>query len=332
MKKRKLGKNGINVSAMGMGCWAIGGPFLHWKHGVLAYGQVDDKVSITSVKLALEKGITLFDTAVAYGCGHSERVLGEALKGHRDDVVIATKFSTVFDFESGNPKIPCRVTGTDVSPEGVRDACDASLERLQTDYIDVFQLHSGSLEPELAPPIVETLENLVEEGKIRSYGWSTDSPERAAVFAEGRHCSTVQFRHNMFTQNYIMISDVIDRYGISGLIKTPLGGGLLTGKYSNDSTLPEDHMLHGKNFGEGRILAVRQGLEKLREILTNDGRTLAQAALGWIWTEHDRLIPIPGFKSPQQVEENTGAMEFGPLSKKIANDVKKTMDEMLQNT
>ncbi len=332
MKKRSLGKSGIKVSAMGLGCWGIGGPFLHPEHGVIAYGQADDKESIESIHLALEMEITLFDTANVYGCGRSERVLGEALKENRDDVVIATKFSSVFDLESGNPDIPCRSTGSDLSPEGIKSACDASLERLQTDYIDVYQLHSGSLDPEKAPGIMEILEELVDEGKVRWYGWSTDSPERAGIFAEGKHCATVQFRHNMFTHNEIMLSDVIDRFGITGLIKTPLGGGLLTGKYRDDTVRPKDHMLHGRNFGEGRILTLRQTLENLRETLTSDGRTLAQAALGWIWADHESLIPIPGFKNPQQVTENVGALEFGPLSKKQVSDVKRVVNEMLQDS
>ena len=329
--KRTLGKSGIKVSAMGLGCWGIGGPFMHPDHGVIAYGQADDKESIEAIHLALEMGVDLFDTANVYGCGRSERVLGEALKGHREDVVIATKFASIFDLESGNKDIPCRIAGHDLSPEGIRTACDASLERLQTDYIDVYQLHSGSLDPELAPRVMETLEELVDEGKIRGYGWSTDSPERAAIFAEGDNCATVQFRHLMIAQNDTMLSDVIDRFGIAGLIKTPLGSGLLTGKYRDDSVRPKDHMMHNVKFGEGRALAIRRGLEKLRETLTSDGRTLAQAALGWIWADHKSLIPIPGFKYRKQVAENAGALEFGPLNKKVAEEAKRVMKEMLSD-
>ncbi|MFW9851178.1 MAG: aldo/keto reductase, partial [Candidatus Thorarchaeota archaeon] len=214
MKKRVLGKSNIKVSAMGMGCWGIGGPFLHPTHGVIAYGQVKDEESIKAVRQGLDMGVTLFDTANVYGCGRSERVLGTALKGRRDDIVIATKFGSTFDMNSDNPNIPCRSTGSDISDQAIRDACDASLERLQTDYIDLYQLHSGRLDLEMAVNVLDTLEELVEEGKIRYYGWSTDDPERAALFAKGKHCTSVQFSHNMTSQNYVMIDEVLDKYGI----------------------------------------------------------------------------------------------------------------------
>ncbi|MHA1905698.1 MAG: aldo/keto reductase [Candidatus Thorarchaeota archaeon] len=328
MKKRILGKSGIEVSAMGMGCWGIGGPFLHPNHGVIAYGEVDDKESVKTVQLGVNMGITLFDTANVYGCGRSERVLGTALKGRREDVVIATKFASVFDMNSGNPKIPCQSTGGDTSSEAIKSACDASLERLHTDYIDLYQLHSGNLDLEKAPAVMDTLEELVESGKIRYYGWSTDDPERAALFAKGKHCASVQFRHNMTSHNYTMLENVLDKFDIAGLVKGPLGYGMLTGKYKDDSERPEDHMMHGTKFNEGPYAIVRKTLDDLKEIVTSDGRTQAQAALGWIWAEHDSLIPIPGSKTQKQMKENAGAMEFGPLSKQQMDEVKRLVTEM----
>ncbi|MHA2423920.1 MAG: aldo/keto reductase [Candidatus Thorarchaeota archaeon] len=328
MKKRILGKSGIKVSAMGMGCWGIGGAFLHPEHGPIAYGLVEDEESIKTVQLAVDMGITLFDTANVYGCGRSERVLGEALKGRREDIVIATKFASTFDMNSGNPNIPCQATGSDTSAQGIKDACNASLERLQTDYIDLYQLHSGSLDLEQAPAVMESLEELVEEGKIRYYGWSTDSPERAALFAKGKHCASVQFRHNMTSHNYDMIENVLDKFDIAGLVKGPLGYGVLTGKYKADSQVPEEHMFHGTKFNEGPYAIVRDTLEILKEVVTADGRTQAQAALGWIWAEHDSLIPIPGSKTQKQIQENASALKFGPLSKKQMHEVKKIVDEM----
>ncbi|UCE11937.1 MAG: aldo/keto reductase [Candidatus Thorarchaeota archaeon] len=316
---------------MGMGCWAIGGPFIHPRHGFLAYGQVDDKDSAESVKLGIELGVTLFDTANVYGCGRSERVLGEALKDYRSDVVIATKFGSTFEISESDSKTPCRAIGRDVSAEGIIEACDVSLERLQTDYIDLYQLHSGDLEVEMVPDVIETLEHLVDEGKIRFYGWSTDDPERAALFADGQHCATVQFGHNMLSHNDDMIENVIDGRGLSGLIKGPLGYGLHTGKYKDDSVLPKEHMWHGTKFNEGKVRKVRNALERVREIVTNDGRTLAQAALGWIWAEHERLIPIPGFKNSDQVRENATAMEYGPLSSKQASEVRGIAAELVES-
>jgi aryl-alcohol dehydrogenase-like predicted oxidoreductase len=316
MKKKNLGNSDIKVSAMGMGCWGIGGPFCLRSGKVVAYGHIKDKDSIAAIQKGLEMGISLFDTSDVYGCGRSERVLGQALKGNREDVVIATKFGSVWNLESPDPSIPCQIVGNNTSQEYIVNALEGSLERLQTDYIDLYQLHTGSLDPEKAPDVMETLEELVDEGRIRGYGWSTDDPDRAKIFAEGKHCIAVQFRHNITSRNLRMITEVNMAYNIAGLIKGPLGYGLFTGKYQDldKIKLSKDHMWYGTKFGEGRPAEVRATLEEMRSILTSDGRSLAQAALGWIWAQNDLLIPIPGFKSVQQVEENVKAMNFGPLS------------------
>ncbi|MFC7100754.1 aldo/keto reductase [Nonomuraea rubra] len=185
MTVRQLGRSGIQVSAIGFGAWAIGGPFTSGGKPA-GWGEVDDDESIAAVRRALELGITFFDTADVYGTGHSERVLGRALAGRRDEVVIATKFGNVFDAGTRT------VTGRDLSPGYVRRACQASLERLGTDRIDLYQLHIGDAPLEQVDDLVATLEGLVDDGLIRAYGWSTDDPERAAAFAKGPHCAAVQ--------------------------------------------------------------------------------------------------------------------------------------------
>jgi aryl-alcohol dehydrogenase-like predicted oxidoreductase len=330
MMKRPLGK--MRVSALGMGCWAIGGPFLHSDGRVLAYGKVDDRESIKAVRKGIELGVTLFDTSNVYGCGRSERVLGEALKGYRDDVIIATKFASTFNQNSRNPDIPCQIVGNDISSDGIKNACEDSLERLQTDYIDLYQLHNGNMEPSEVPRVISVLEELIDEGKIKRYGWSTDDPERAILFAKQNNCSAVQFRHNIFSHNNTMIDEVIEKLGVSGLIKGPLGYGFLTGKYKEDSTVPDDHMWSDTKFNDARIKKQMQLLDELKSVLTSDGRTLAQAAIGWIWAEHERLIPIPGFKNVSQVTENAGALELGPINKKVMDDVKRMVLESKSNS
>jgi aryl-alcohol dehydrogenase-like predicted oxidoreductase len=173
---RKLGRSGIEVSPMGLGCWAIGGPF--WAGETpLGWGKVDDEESVRAIHAALDLGVNLFDTANVYGAGHSERVLARAFAGIRSRVVIATKFSAVFD------ETTRQLTGSDTSPAGIRAACEDSLHRLNTDYIDLYQFHDNDFPPDKAEPVRETLERLVEEGKIRAYGWSTDYPVRVEVFA-----------------------------------------------------------------------------------------------------------------------------------------------------
>jgi aryl-alcohol dehydrogenase-like predicted oxidoreductase len=132
-----------------------------------------------AIYAALDRGVNFFDTANVYGAGHSERVLGQALAGRRSQAVIATKFNAVFD------ETTRQVTGADASPEGIRKACEESLRRLNTDYIDLYQFHDNGFPADQALPVREALEGLVKAGEIRAYGWSTDFPDRAEVFAQG---------------------------------------------------------------------------------------------------------------------------------------------------
>ncbi len=153
---RSLGRSGIEVSALGLGCWAIGGPF--WAGETpQGWGEVDDDESTRAIHAGLEMGVNFFDTANVYGAGHSERVLGRALAGRRDAVVIATKFNAVFD-ESTR-----QVTGSDASPAGIRKACEDSLRRLGTDYIDLYQFHDNGFPAENACPVRDTLEQVAAD-------------------------------------------------------------------------------------------------------------------------------------------------------------------------
>lgn len=310
---RKLGRSGIEVSALGMGCWAIGGEF--WSGETpLGWGEVDDNESIRAIHAAIDRGVIFFDTANVYGAGHSERVLGQALVGRRSDVVIATKFNALFD-ESTR-----QVSGADTSPTGIRRACDASLDRLKTDTIDLYQFHDNGFPAEKALPVRETLESLVKEGKIRAYGWSTDFPDRAEVFAEGEGCTSIQLQLNVLEDNPAMIT-LCESYNLAAINRGPLAMGLLTGKYTAE-TKPSANDVRGekgpewmKYFKEGKPNP--EWLEKrdaVRAVLTSGGRTLAQGALAWLWARSSQTIPIPGFRTVKQVEENAEAMAFGPLT------------------
>jgi aryl-alcohol dehydrogenase-like predicted oxidoreductase len=330
MKKRILGKTNLKVNSIGMGCWAIGGPFYHRGGRIISYGQVKDEESIKALERGIELGVNLFDTANNYGGGRSEKILGKVLKGRREDFVIATKFGTVWDFNSGDPEVPMRLTGRDITPEGIRKACDISLQNLQTNYIDFYQVHSGNMTPEEGVAVVETLEELVSEGKIKYYGWSTDFPDRGALLAHGKHFAGMQFRLNIIHSNDEMLK-FLDKHNSFGLIKNPLSGGLLTGKYKDNSTVPRDHNWHGRDFKEGRIGETRVVLEELRELLVNDGRTLVQASLSYILAKHDRLVPIPGFKTVKQAEENSKVIELGPLSNKLVTQIDKLFAEVHQD-
>jgi len=306
MSTRPLGLSGIEVSALGMGCWAIGGPFARDGRPV-GWGDVDDAESVRAIHKALELGITFFDTADVYGCGHSERILGQALKEANSEVTVATKFGNVFDEDTKN------ITGSDGSPAYVRQACEASLRRLDMDYIDLLQFHVGNYDLDQAEATRDALEALVEDELIRAYGWSTDDPERAAFFAEGPNCVAIQQRLNIFEGDEDTLA-VCEYNSMASINRGPLAMGLLTGKFSPDTALPENDIRHTWSFREG-VKAEQLGmLDSIRAILTHDGHTLAQAAIAWLWALSPVTIPIPGFKTVEQVAENAGALALGPLS------------------
>jgi aryl-alcohol dehydrogenase-like predicted oxidoreductase len=310
---RTLGRSGISVSPMGFGCWAIGGPF--WAGEVpCGWGEVDDNESINALHAAFDLGITFYDTASVYGAGHSEVVLGKAFAGRRDKVVIATKFGPLFD-ESTR-----QVTGGDASPASIRRQCEDSLRRLGTDTIDLYQFHFNDHPVAEAGPVRDTLEALVREGKIRAYGWSTDFPDRAGFFAQGEKCATIQFELNVLDDNPAVI-DICEKNDLAAINRGPLAMGLLTGKYRAGSQLAIDDVRGTKSpewmkyFRDGQPNPdYMKKVDAVREILTSNGRTVAQGALAWMWARSGKTLPIPGIRTVKQAQENAGAMQFGPLS------------------
>jgi aryl-alcohol dehydrogenase-like predicted oxidoreductase len=323
--RRTLGRSGIEVSALGMGCWAIGGPFWSGEtpHG---WGAVDDDQSVQAVHAALDLGVNFFDTANVYGAGHSERVLGRAFAGRRSQVVIATKFNATFD------ETTRQVTGSDASPAGIRTACEESLRRLKTDYIDLYQFHDNEYPAEKAGPVRETLEELVEAGKIRAYGWSTDFVDRAAVFARGANCTSIQLQLNVLDDNPAMIA-FCEQQELAAINRGPLAMGLLTGKYSPGTKIAADDVRGTKSpewmkyFKDGKPNPQWMSMrDAVLEILASQGRTVAQGALAWLWARSPLTIPIPGFRTVEQVEQNAGAMEFGPLTPEQMNQIEAILE------
>jgi aryl-alcohol dehydrogenase-like predicted oxidoreductase len=313
--KRILGRSGIEVSAVGMGCWAIGGPwdFLGRPAG---WGEIDDAESIKAIHAALEMGATFFDTAANYGCGHSERVLGRALEGRRDKVVIATKFGYLVDEETKNV-LSYDETQDDIAGH-VRQDCEDSLRRLGTDYIDVYQLHVWGYDLEKSADVRAVLEELVEEGKIRCYGWSTDRLDAIEAFAQGEHCSVVQQQLNVFDGDLEILA-LCDRHDLASINRGPLGMGVLTGKFKPGDTFADNDVRKYIDwlpaFEDGKVTKEWvDNLDTVRDVFTSKGRTLAQGALAWLWGCSERTVPIPGFKTVEQVRENAGAMQYGPLT------------------
>jgi aryl-alcohol dehydrogenase-like predicted oxidoreductase len=308
---RALGRSGIKVSDIGFGGWAIGGPMNHGTRSV-GWTPSDDDESIAAVRRALDLGITFFDTADVYGAGHSELVLGQALAGHRDDVVIATKFGVTFDEQR-------RVyLGHDSSAGYVRSACEASLRRLGTDHIDVYQLHMGDLPITAALDVAEVLEQLVSAGLILAYGWSTDDVQRAAAFADGQACTAIQHEANVLSDapDMFRLCEALD---LASINRTPLAMGLLTGKFGPQSQLPADDLRAVlpwvEYFSAGRPAEPwLSRISAIRDVLTSGGRTLAQGALCWLLARSPRTVPIPGTRTVAQAEENAGSISLGPLT------------------
>jgi aryl-alcohol dehydrogenase-like predicted oxidoreductase len=326
MFQRDLGTStGVHVSALGLGCWAIGGPYT--SNGRPAgWGEVDDEESIRAIRRALELGVTLFDTADAYGCGHSERVLGQALAERRDDVVIVTKVGNVFDEQTRT------AGGSDLSPAYLRRACDASLRRLDTDRIDVYLIHNGFAGPEDVPAVVDVLEELVAAGKLRWYGSSVSDPAIVRAMAEGPHMVASQHELNVL-RGELETLRVAEELGLACLNRTPLAMGLLSGRYRPDALPGADDVRRNAPwwdfFDEG---AMERWLERIAEVraeLTADGRSLVQGALGWIWGRSPATLPLPGFRTVAQVQENVGAADHGPLPAERMERIRAILGEPL---
>lgn len=298
---------------MGFGAWAIGGVLYSGKEAI-GWGPVDDEESQRAIRAAFENGITFFDTADIYGAGHSEEVLGKSLAPIRDKVVIATKFGNTFDREL------LQDTGQNASPDYIRRACEASLKRLQTDHIDLYQFHINDYDPALVEPVIEVLETLVEAGKILAYGWSTDFVDRAEAFLKGSHNATVQFQNNVIDSNPDMMA-FCDKHGLIGINRGPLAMGLLTGKFTADSLIGKGDVrgveapvwISYFKDGKPNVIFLKK-IEMIKEVLRSNSRSLTQGALAWLWGSSDCNLPIPGIRTVKQAEENAKAMQFGPLT------------------
>jgi aryl-alcohol dehydrogenase-like predicted oxidoreductase len=254
--------------------------------------------------------------------GHSEKLIGEVLSKDRDQVIIATKFGMTFNDQE--------ITGFDGSPEYVTTALEASLRRLKTDYIDLYQFHLADFPRDEALKTRDMLEDMVAKGKIKGYAWSTDKDENVRFFSEGPNCIAAQHELNVFLGNEKILT-LCETENLASINRGPLAMGILTGKFDFNSTIEEDDCrktvdLHNDPYymffkGGKPLPELLQKLNTIKEILRSDGRTLAHGALGWIWAKSDKTIPIPGFKTERQVEENVQAMDFGPLTQSQMQEI-----------
>lgn len=298
MKHRVLGRTGLKVSEIGFGAWAIGGN----AHGN-SYGPTDDATSIAAVRRALDLGCTFFDTADVYGWGHSEEVLGQALEGRREDVVIATKVGG--DFYHGGVRL-------NFAPGYVAFALDRSLRRLRTDRVDLYQLHNPPAEMMGDPATYEALEALKGEHKVGHYGVSIHEPFEGLLCLEAGKPETLQIPFSIFRQEWIEeFFDAARKANVGIIAREPLGNGFLAGKIGPDARFPPGDIRHHwpPSMIAGRALAARQ-----LDFLRRGDRTLAQAALRFVLAWPEVSVTIAGAKTPAQVEENLAATDAPPLS------------------
>jgi aryl-alcohol dehydrogenase-like predicted oxidoreductase len=317
--ERRLGHDGPKVSAIGAGCWAIGG--LSEREGGRQHGWYgsDDAESIRALHRAYDLGITFYDTADIYGVGHSERLIGKAFADRRDRIIISSKFGKTFDAETG-----LRTDHHDERPEYVRAACEASLKRLGTDHLDMYLLHDARMDMAMVDGVIDTLEGLVAAGKIRAYGWSTDEVERVQAFAKGKHCRAVQQKVNVL-EGHLDTLAYAEKAGLVSIIRSPLGQGLLTGKITATSTFERFDVRADWDLKSGKRAKQLKNLAAVRELLMTGGRTLAQGALCWLLAKSPVAVPIPGFKTVAQAEDNFGALQKGPLPAATMAEIEKVL-------
>lgn len=293
MNMRRLGSTGPMVSALGLGCMGMSE----------FYGESDETESIATIHRAIELGVTFLDTADMYGMGANERLVGKALQGRRDAVVLATKFGVVRSDDAG-------FRGVSGSPEYVRSACDASLQRLGMDVIDLYYQHR--VDPTV--PIEETvgaMADLVKAGKVRWLGLSEAGTETIRRAHAVHPIAALQTEYSLWSREVeVEILPVVRELGIGFVAYSPLGRGFLTGQFKKFSDLAEDDYrrqsprFQGDNFNKNLEL-----VRHVQQMAEEKECTPAQLALAWVLAQGEDIVPIPGTKRRKYLEQNAGAVE-----------------------
>ncbi len=320
MQYRELGRTGWKVSSISFGAWAIGG----------TWGAVDDKESIASLHTALDNGVNFFDTADVYGDGHSEKLLAKLRKERSETFYIATK--------AGRRSDP-HVAGS-YNRENITAYVERSLKKLDTDSLDLLQLHCPPTEVYYMPEVFGILDDLTKAGKIKHYGVSVEKVEEALKAIEYPNVKTVQIIFNIFRQrpSDIFFNEAM-RKKVGILARLPLSSGMLSGKLTSASTFAsDDHRAfnrQGESFDRGETfsgLDYETGLravESLRELIPN-GITMAEFALRWILMFPAVTCAIPGGRRPQQVLENVKAADLPEISDSIMKKVESLYNEQVK--
>lgn len=308
---------GKDIAPLGMGCWPIGGE-MYREGQTVGYSRTDDAESLRTIHAALDHGVGLFDTAAAYGAGHAEKLLGQALKGR--DAVVVSKFGIAIDEDTK------ALLGAEMEPAAIRKAIDDSLRRLDRDCVDVMLLHLNELEVSAAEPMFAVLSEAVAAGKVGHFGWSTDFPDKARAFANQPGFDCVEHAMNLYF-DAPSIQQTVSETGLVALIRSPLAMGMLTGKYGANDVLPPDDIRSTDEpwrdyFEKGRAKPEHlEILDAVRELLQTGGRTLTQGALCWLWGKREENVPVPGARTVAQMVDNAGALAFGALPTDVMDEI-----------
>lgn len=306
MQKRKLGS--LEVSALGLGCMGMS-----W-----AYGTPDDKESLATLDRALELGVTFYDTAEAYGPFKNEELIGRALKDRRKGLVLATKFG--FRFSNG------KLDGVNSHPDHIREVCDASLQRLQTDHIDLFYQHR--VDPNVPiEDVAGTVGDLIREGKVRHFGLSEAGEQTIRRAHKVTPVTALQSEYSLWERNLEpRIIPLLRELGIGLVPFSPLGRGFLSGNAKPAEEYPEgdyrkgDPRFQGENFQANMRTA-----QIVHDVAAGLNATASQVALAWLLSKGDNIVPIPGTKRRKYLEENVGS-----LGVKLSPSDLKKLDEALR--
>jgi aryl-alcohol dehydrogenase-like predicted oxidoreductase len=297
MRRRKLGKSGIEVSAIGLGCWGMSG----------SYGPADEAESVATLHHALNLGINLIDTADSYGDdGHNESLVGRTMLGRRHEFVLATKTGWVKRVGSDGQT----TVGVDGHPDRIRSACEASLARLKTDVIDLYYLHR--VDPDV--PVEESvgaMAELVAAGKVRSLGLSEVSEATLRRAHSVHPITALQSEYSLWTREpEATVMPACRELGITFVAFSPLGRGFLTGALTGREQIgPGDWRANNPRFTEENLARNVALLKPLEEIAKTHSMTIAQVALSWVLSRGESVIPLPGMKSRRHLDENVAALD-----------------------
>jgi aryl-alcohol dehydrogenase-like predicted oxidoreductase len=298
LQHRSLGKGGLTVSAIGLGCMSLSG----------IYGAADDAVSEDLIRHAIDRGVDHFDSSDMYGWGHNERVLGHALKGRRDQVVLATKF--------GQVERPGQSNGVNGRPEYVMEACEASLKRLGVDVIDLYYQHRA--DPSV--PVEETvgaMAKLVAQGKVRFLGLSEAAPDRIRRAHAVHPIAAVQTEYSLlYRQEAEETRQTTIELGISFVAYSPLGRGFLTGALKSLADIDGRRAAHPR-FQEANFDRNRALVAKIEEIAAEKGCTPSRVTLAWLLAQGPDVVAIPGTRHANRLDENIGALDVALTAEEV---------------